>query len=91
MLFSFAAARGPRADDADIIAAFGVDDNQYSARMRPAQNDEPALGLRVCRVGNGDGNGIAKHRGRLLKTDGVLGQIGSGLVRIPFKRQHGES
>ena len=30
ILFSFAAARGPRADDADIIAAFGVDDNQIS-------------------------------------------------------------
>jgi hypothetical protein len=39
----------------DIIAAFGVDDNQYSARMRPAQNDEPVFGLRVRRIGNGDG------------------------------------
>ena len=89
MLFSFAAARGPRADDADIIAAFGVDDNQYSALMRPPQNDEPALGLRVGWIGNGDGNRIAKNRGRFLKTDSVLGQIGPGLVRVPFKRQHG--
>lgn len=89
-MFSFAAACGPRADDADIIAAFGVDDNQNSARMRTPQNDEPVLGLRMRRVGNRDGSGIAKNRGRLLKTDGVLGQIGSGLVRIPFKRQHGE-
>ena len=91
MVFSFAAACGSRADDADIIAAFGVDDNQYSAQMRPSQNDKPVFGLRVLRVGNGDGSGIAKNRGGFLKTDGVLGQIGSGLVRIPFKRQHGES
>jgi len=31
---------------------------------------------------------IAKHRSRLLKTGGVLGQIDSGLVGIPFKRDH---
>jgi len=85
------AAGEPRTDDADIIASFGVNDNQYSARMRPAQNDEPVLGLRVGWVGNGHGNRIAKNRGRFLKADGVLGQIGSGLVRVPFKRQHDES
>jgi hypothetical protein len=39
----------------------------------------------------GSGMVMEKNRGRLLKADGVLGQIGSGLVRVPFKRQHGES
>jgi hypothetical protein len=43
----------------------------------------------VFRVGNGHGNGIAKNRGRFLKADGVLGQIGSGLVRVPFKLSMG--
>jgi hypothetical protein len=51
--------------------------------VRTAQNNEPVLGLRV--------GGIAKNGGRFLKADGVLGQMGSGLVRVPFKRQHGSS
>jgi hypothetical protein len=60
IVFSFTAAWEPRTDDADIIAAFGVDDNQYSALMRPPQNDEPMLGLRVRWIRDGQGNGIAK-------------------------------
>jgi hypothetical protein len=73
--FSFTPARVPRADDADIIAAFGVGDNQQLSLMRTSQDDEARFRLRVCRVGNRDGNGVAKNRCRFFKADAVLDQI----------------
>jgi len=37
ILFSFAAARWPRTDDADIIAPFGVNDNLIAPCSHPIQ------------------------------------------------------
>src|ERR1017187_3339307 len=53
--------------------------------VRTAQNNEPVLGLRVGGGWNGQRDGIAENGGRFLKADGGLGQIGSRLVRVPFK------
>ena len=43
--FSFSFAGAPGADHADIITPFGVDDNQQSASVRLADDNEPVLGL----------------------------------------------
>jgi len=45
ILFSFAPARAPGADDADIITPFCMHHNQQFVQMRPSQNDETIFGL----------------------------------------------
>jgi len=72
---SFSFVHAPRADHAEIIAPLRVNDNQQFPPVRLAEDDEPALGLRMSRVGNGQRQRVAKHHGGFFKADAMLGQV----------------
>ena len=53
--------------------------------MRLSKHNQPVFHLRVRRIGNREGQRIAEHGCRLLKTDAVFAKIDLGLVLVPLK------
>jgi hypothetical protein len=65
-------AGASRADDADIIAPVGVNDNEQIAAKCSADRDVTAFCYRVIGVRNCEREGIAKNSRRFFKADPVF-------------------
>jgi hypothetical protein len=55
MILSFSSIRDSRADNANIVASFGVDENQQLTTMRTPDSDE-TIQFRMYRVRNWSAN-----------------------------------
>ena len=72
-------------NDADIIAAFGVDDNEQFVAERLTHRDETWFGSRMFWVRNGQRPRIAEDGGSPFESDTVFREIGSRFARVPFE------
>ena len=75
MFFPLARIRSSRADDANILAAFRVRDNQNSSANGLSDDHKAFFTLLVIRIGNRDRFPVRENRQRLVEADAVLPKI----------------
>ena len=68
-------AGSPRANDANIVASVGVNDNEQFAVKRCTHCDVAPLHVRMFQIRNGERQGIAENSRRFFEGDAVFGEI----------------
>src|SRR5690242_14678826 len=75
-----------RRNDANILAAICISDNENSSLCSHAECDEPLLAESRVIVGYRDCVRVVKDWDRFGQTDAVLGEVQSGFTGfVPFK------
>src|SRR6266404_1767762 len=88
IIFPFAPAGAPGADDANSIASFGVNDNQQFLFVGMPQNDGTGFRLGMRRVWNCEGKRIAENSRRFFKAHAMFSKVYFCFVFVPFKIKH---